>query len=196
MKSKIYAAFGDSITEGYGVKENFVSILAERIRKSCPSMDLKVVNAGASGDNSMDGLNRLDRDVLLHDPDLVTVNFGVNDAFSGITTDQFKENLRKIIHRVAASGCKRIILLSCEAIPDGWVERQVLPYWDAMRETAASEGCVYADAHGHWLKEVMAGRSENDLIIPGDMHPNEEGHRIIAESVWETIRSSGLLEGF
>jgi lysophospholipase L1-like esterase len=189
-----YVAFGDSITEGCGVKKNFVRILSEKISKSSPPIDLNTVNSGMSGDNSRDGLYRLDRDVLSYDPDLVTVNFGVNDAFSGISAKQFADNLEKMAHRITASGCGRIVMLSCEVIPEPWAEKQVLPYWDAMADAAGRTGCVYADAHGRWSREIASGRPESDLLIPGDMHPNEEGHRIIAEAVWEAIKNTSLLE--
>lgn len=196
MRAVAYVAFGDSITEGYGVTRNFVSILCEKITKAYPSLDLKPVNAGMSGDNSRDGLYRLERDVLECNPDLVTVNFGVNDAFSGISVSQYEDNLRKIAGRIAASGCEKIVLLSCEVIPEKWAEKQVLPYWDAMENTAEKTGCIYADVHGRWLAELMSGRPESDLLIPGDMHPNEEGHNIIAEAVWKAIQASKILENF
>ena len=48
-----------------------------------PDLELVTINSGMSGDNSRGGLYRFGRDVREHDPDLVTVNFGVNDAFSG-----------------------------------------------------------------------------------------------------------------
>lgn len=195
MSSIVYTAFGDSITEGYGIKKNFVSILSTRIAKEYPTLELRTVNAGMSGDNSRDGLYRLERDVLECNPDLVTVNFGVNDAFSGISVSQYEDNLRKIAGRIAASGCEKIVLLSCEAIPEKWAEKQVLPYWDAMEDAAEKTGCIYADVHGRWLAELMSGRPESELLIPGDMHPNEEGHRIIAEAVWQAIEENGLLEG-
>lgn len=190
----MYVAFGDSITEGYGVKKSFVSILSEKITNTYSALSLKTVNAGISGDTSRDGLVRLKHDVLSLCPDLVTVNFGVNDAFSGISAKQFADNLTEMAHRIVDSGCERTVLLSGEVIPEPWAERQVLPYWEAMREVADSAGCVYADAHGKWLGELMSGRPEGEIIIRGDMHPNEEGHRIIAQAVFEAIQDSGILE--
>lgn len=195
MSRRVYVAFGDSITDGYGVSRGFVSFLTEWISIAFPELDLRIVNTGMSGDTSRGGLYRLGRDVLDHRPDLVTINFGVNDAFSGISPGQFADNLREMAIRIRDIGCEKILMLSCEAIPEEWAERQVLPYWDAMRALAQETGCVYADVHGKWVREVRAGRSESELIIPGDLHPNEEGHRLIAEAVFEAIKESGILEG-
>jgi lysophospholipase L1-like esterase len=64
-----------------------------------------------------------------------------------------------------------------------------------MKALAEEVGCVYADVHGKWARELEGGRSESDLIISGDLHPNEEGHRLIAEAVFEAMVESGLLSG-
>jgi lysophospholipase L1-like esterase len=148
-----------------------------------------------SGDNSRDGLHRLERDVLQYSPDIVTINFGVNDAFSGITTQQFEENLAQMVQKIKTSGCGRIVLLSCEVVPEPWAERQVLPYWDAMREVAIRSESLYVDVHGRWLSELESGLQVTDLIIPGDLHPNEKGHRLIAQTVFEAMEEHGLLDG-
>jgi lysophospholipase L1-like esterase len=51
MSRKVYVAFGDSITDGYGVKKGFVSILTEQISKTHPDLDLVTINTGMSGDS-------------------------------------------------------------------------------------------------------------------------------------------------
>jgi acyl-CoA thioesterase-1 len=195
MSRVTYVAFGDSITDGYGVSRGFVSFLVEQISMARPDLDLQVINTGMSGDTSSGGLYRLGRDVVEYRPDLVTMNFGVNDAFSGISPVQFSDNLRDMASRIRDAGCQRLLMLSCEAIPEGWAERQVLPYWEAMKTVAEEAGCIYADVHGRWVEELKRGRAESDLIISGDLHPNEEGHRLIAEAVFEAMESSGLLKG-
>jgi len=195
MSRKIYVAFGDSITDGYGVSRGFVSLLALKISAANPGLDLATINTGMSGDTSRGGLYRLGRDVLNHLPDLVTINFGVNDAFSGISPEQFAGNLRDMVSGIRDAGCDRILLLSCESIPEDWAEQQVLPYWDAMQVLAEETSCVYADVHGRWVEELRGGRPESDLIIHGDLHPNEEGHKLIAEAVFEAMEASNFLEG-
>jgi len=195
MSRRVYVAFGDSITDGYGVPRGFVSFLAEQISIVRPDLDLLTINSGMSGDTSRDGLYRLGRDVIEHRPDFATINFGVNDAFSGISPVQFSDNLRDMAVRIREAGCHKLLMLSCEAIPESWAEKQVLPYWEAMKAVAEEMGCVYADVHGRWAGELKNGRPESDLIISGDLHPNEEGHRLIADAVFEEMQVSEFLEG-
>jgi acyl-CoA thioesterase-1 len=194
MSRTVYVAFGDSITAGYGVVKGFVFFLCAKITYTYPALNLLPVNTGMSGDNSRDGLRRLNRDVLQYSPDLVTINFGINDAFSGISADQFTQNLERMAQEIRASGCSHIVFLSSEAIPEPWAEKQVLPFWDAMRKAAEKTGNVYADVHNRWLRELEAERAVSNLTIPGDLHPSEEGHRLIAEAVFEAIQEHGLLD--
>jgi lysophospholipase L1-like esterase len=194
MSRKVYLAFGDSITDGYGVVKGFVSVVVEKIKAAHPEMDLYTVISGMSGDNTRDGLYRLGRDLENCTPDLVTINFGVNDAFSGISAGMFASNLTDMVKMVQDTGCHRVVLLSCEVIPDARAEQQVLPYWEAMEEVARETGSVYADVNGRWREVVEGGLNQWDLIIPGDMHPNEAGHKLIGEAVFDTIKDSGLLK--
>lgn len=195
MAGRTYLAFGDSITDGYGVLRGFVSFLSEMISRARPGLELTTINTGMSGDNTSDAVYRLKRDVLDHDPDLVTINFGVNDAFSGISVEKFGSNLQGIVEAIQENGCGRIVLVSSEVIPEPGAERQVLPYWEMMRQVAIDAGIVYADANGRWQKLLDAGTDQWGLIIPGDMHPNADGHQVIAEAVFESMQTSKILEG-
>jgi lysophospholipase L1-like esterase len=194
MSRKTYLAFGDSITDGYGVVKGFVSWVVEKIQAAYPEMDLHTVISGMSGDNTRDGLYRLGHDLEHTTPDLVTINFGVNDAFSDISVEMFASNLTGMVKKIQDTGCHRIVLLSCEVIPDARAEQIVLPYWEAMEEVARETGIVYADVNGRWREVVEGGLNQWDMIIPGDMHPNEAGHKLIGEAVFDTIKDSGLLE--
>ncbi len=190
-----YVAFGDSITEGYGVARGFVSYLAQFLKEADSHHTWKVINRGMSGETSREALCRLETDVLAQKPDLVTINFGVNDAFSGISPAAFKDILGRMILPIREAGCPMVVLLSSEVIPEPWAERQVGPYWDAMRAVAGECGAVYADVNGRWRQELEKGRPEEELILRGDLHPNEAGHRLIAETVFEAMTASGLIEG-
>jgi len=195
MSRRVYVAFGDSITDGYGVPRGFVSFLAERITDACPGLELTTINAGSSGDSTNDAIYRLQRDVLDHDPDLVTINFGVNDAFSWVSAEKFGSNLSAMVDIIRGNGCTRIILVSSEVIPEPQAEKQVLPYWEKMRQVAEEAGIVYADANGRWQSLLDSGIEQWTLIIPGDMHPNEEGHKVIADAVFEAMETSQILQG-
>ena len=86
-------AFGDSITAGFAVRRGFPSLWKEMLQQKFPEAKVEMINSGISGDTSQDGLARLDWAVLSYEPDLVTINFGINDAVLDISVDEFKANL-------------------------------------------------------------------------------------------------------
>ena len=194
MNRSVYLAFGDSITDGYGVTKGFVSWVVEKIKAAHPELELFTILSGMSGDNTRDALYRLGRDLEQYTPDLTSINFGVNDAFSGISVGMFAANLTDMVKMVQDTGCTRIVLLSCEVIPDARAEQQVLPYWEAMEDVARETGTVYADVNGRWREVVKGGLNQWDLIIPGDMHPNEAGHKLMGEAVFDAIQEAKLIE--
>ena len=70
-----------------------------------------MINAGISGNNTLQGLERLDRDVLRLSPDLVTVCFGLNDCCNGESfIDAYSRNLGEIFDRCLACGADVIFL--------------------------------------------------------------------------------------
>lgn len=73
---------GDSVTGVYyhtGGRRAYPEMLPIALKRLCPNAQIEVFNAGVSGNSTVDGMNRLDSDVLAHKPHLVTVMFGLND---------------------------------------------------------------------------------------------------------------------
>lgn len=89
------AFLGDSVTQGcfelykkddnsfetiFDKKHAYHMYVADIFTRLFPTVPVNVINAGISGDNAVNGANRLKRDVLRHEPDLVVVCYGLNDA--------------------------------------------------------------------------------------------------------------------
>ncbi len=74
--------FGDSVTGVYyhtGSRRAYTDMLGVALRQIAPSAKVEMLNAGISGNTTENALARIDRDVISHRPDLVTVMFGLND---------------------------------------------------------------------------------------------------------------------
>jgi lysophospholipase L1-like esterase len=89
------AFLGGSITQN-AESEGFISALRKRISSDFPKVDLKIVNAGMASTDSSWGAKRIDRDVLEHKPDLVFVEFAVNDGDRNSTS--YMERIVRKIH--------------------------------------------------------------------------------------------------
>ena len=175
--------FGDSITAGYAVRRGFPSFWLEALRQRFPDARIEMINSGISGDTSLDGLARLDWAVLSYEPDLVTMNFGINDCVLGLSLEEFELNLVQMVRRVRAGPGGEILLLSSQPLETPPYDRMVLDYYRVVERVAKEMDAGFVDVYGAWMERVRSGTSLGSLILPGLDHPNEAGYRIIAEEL-------------
>jgi acyl-CoA thioesterase-1 len=169
---------GDSLTAGLGLDtpQSFPSLIQHRLDER--GLRFKVVNAGVSGDTSAGGLRRLDW-ALEGNPRVLVVALGGNDALRGLPTEELERNLGTIIERGKRDGLD-VILAGMEAPPNNGPE-----YTARFRRVYRN----LADAHGvvliPFLLEGVAG--EASLNQADGIHPNREGARLVAETVWSAL---------
>jgi acyl-CoA thioesterase I len=167
-------AFGDSLTAGLGLpaSEAFPARLQARLKDD--GVDVKIVNAGVSGDTTTDGLARLDW-ALADKPDFVILALGANDALRGIDPKIVRANLDKMIDKIEASGAK-VLLLGMLA-PSNW-GAQYEHQFDAIYPDLAK-------AHGVPLYPFfLDGVAMNPALNqPDGLHPNERGVAVLVEHI-------------
>lgn len=122
----LIACLGDSVTHGcfevfknrfdrvdtvYRPEDGYPARLRRQLSMLFPAAAASVLNAGVSGDSSAGGLKRLQRDVLSHAPDLVIVNFGLNDAMGGMDAlNAYRSNMRALFQQILDSGAEAMLL--------------------------------------------------------------------------------------
>jgi acyl-CoA thioesterase-1 len=174
--------FGDSITAGFAVRKGFDHFWMRMLKEKYPRAEISLNNEGVCGDTSFDGLARLDWSVIANAPDLVTVNFGINDMYMGIRLGEFKSNLIEIVEKIL-EGSKSEILLSSEPLLTPRFDRIVLSYYQTLEDVAEEMDVGFVDVCGAWMRKVDEGVALNSLILPDLDHPNEAGYKIIAEEL-------------
>ena len=99
--------YGDSLVAGYGLSagEGFPEQLQQAL--TAAGRDVKVLNAGVSGDTTAGGLARLDW-ALSDQPDAVMIILGGNDLLRGLDPQQTRENLKQILSRLQAQNIKTV----------------------------------------------------------------------------------------
>jgi acyl-CoA thioesterase-1 len=109
----VIVAFGDSLTAGFGLQnsDSFPAQLEKALKAR--GQEVKIVNAGVSGDTVAAGLARLDW-ALPDDASGVIIELGANDALQGLDPAATKATLEKIITEVKARGLP-ILLAGMEA---------------------------------------------------------------------------------
>ena len=176
-------AYGDSITAGFAVRRGFPSFWKEMLDEKYPEAGLEMINSGISGDTTLDGLSRLDWAVLSYEPDLVTINFGINDCVLGLGLEEFEMNLVEMVRRIRAGPGSEVLLLTSQLLKTPPYDRLVLDYYQAIERVAREMDVGFVDVHGAWMRRVEQGTPLSSLILPGLDHPNEAGYRIIAEEL-------------
>lgn len=189
---------GDSITEN---PAGYVSLLSSLITAAYPERAISVINAGVSGNKVGDMVARLERDVLAHRPDWVTLSVGINDVWHGMVPEwgpgtplsQFGAGVGMIVDRLASQGA-RVVLLPPTVIgedPQSEGNRRLGPYRAAMREIAENYRCLIAPTDIDFDIALAAGTfaagPEFSLTTDG-VHLRPAGDAVVALAVLKTLR--------
>ncbi|MPY68822.1 MAG: arylesterase [Alphaproteobacteria bacterium] len=169
-------ALGDSLTAGYGLpgkEDAYPARLEARLRED--GFDVKVTNAGVSGDTAAGGRARLGWTLGGTKPDIAIVALGANDALRGLPPGQMRENLDAIITAFRDAGAK--VLLAGMMAPPNF-----------GRDYAAEFNAVFpALAEKHdvpLLPFLLEGVAMQAAMNQDDgIHPNPEGVAIMVDRI-------------
>lgn len=212
--------FGDSVTEGCfelsfhnveGVtdiirdkKSVYHNILKERIEREHPELNIEYVNAGISGNSTVDALKRIEQDVIAQNPDVAVVCFGLNDV-AGMSLDEYVSNMEQIFGTLKEHGIQ--VIYMTPNMYNTYVHGDVLPnhadmaavlarvqnenrpdlyYAEAMKK-AEEYGCVVVDAYGAWKKLSEYGVDVTELLSNRLNHPTRAMHRLFADLLYEVV---------
>lgn len=181
QQPKTILFFGDSITAGYGLDEEqaFPAFIQEKLDEN--SLRYRVVNAGLSGETSAGGLRRVDW-VLQQHVDIFILELGGNDGLRGIDPANTKQNLQGIMNRVKERYPEATIVLTGMESPPNMGSDYTDAFRSIFSDLAQANDVVFMP----FILEGVAGNPE--LNLPDGIHPTEEGHRIIADNLWEILR--------
>lgn len=180
VKSKTIVFFGNSLTAGYGLspEQAFPALLQKKIDSL--GIPYNVVNAGVSGETSSGGLTRIDW-ILQQPVDIFVLELGANDGLRGIPLSTTKKNLKEIIDRVKSKYPDAKILLAGMMVPPNMGQKYSTEFRDMFPQLAERDSIALIP----FLLEGVGG--EADLNQTDGIHPTAEGHRIVAENVWEEL---------
>ncbi len=177
---KLILFYGDSLTAGYGLsaEDAFPAIVEEKLNKK--GKPTKVVNAGLSGETTAGGLNRLDW-VLKQPVDIFVLELGGNDGLRGLPLDQTEKNLQAIIDKVKTKYPKAKIVIAGMLVPPNMGPDYSASFRKIFPELAKKNKAALIP----FLLQDVAGNEK--LNIPDGIHPNVEGHKIVADNVLKVI---------
>lgn len=181
-------AMGDSLTAGYGLRpeQAFPSLLEAALRER--GYDVKITNAGISGDTTTGGLARLGP-VINRKPDIVIVQFGANDAFRGTSPQIAFNNLDAMITRLHEAGAT-VVLAGMRAPLN--LGKSYVDVFNSVYEKLANkhDDIIY---YPFFLKDVALVHTLN---LGDGIHPNEAGVRVIVKNILPYMEEALEKRGF
>lgn len=177
---KVILFFGDSLTAGYGLSpEQAFPALVEKncVRNGTPC---KAINAGLSGETSAGGLSRIDW-VLRQPVDVFVLELGANDGLRGLPLDQTRKNLQAIIDKVKTKYPDVKIVIAGMMVPPNLGPEYTGNFQKIFPELAKKNNAILIP----FLLQDVAGYER--LNLEDGIHPNPEGHRIVANTVYEVL---------
>lgn len=209
------AFLGDSITLGYGLErkeDRYASLICRQIGATEANFGITGTLMARAGMNREDGNSFLDRLHLLEDADLVVIFGGTNDYFWSDSPignedsgeDYFAGAVEEICQKISEIRDKKTILLVTPYSHNGIGNYDGgLHFQDASRHDTTEK-----NYHGHCLEEyadvlIKAAGRHNIAVLNlhecsgfewkehtlDGCHPNEEGHKWLAEQIGQSINA-------
>jgi acyl-CoA thioesterase-1 len=171
-------ALGDSLTEGYGLKEYqaYPAILEAKLQKE--GFSCSVINAGISGETSSGLLSRINR-ILSLKPDIVILCTGANDGLGGVNHRLIRSNISKTVQTFKEH--QATVILAGMKMLVNYGPSYTEPYNRLYAEIADQEQLLFMP----FFLEGVAGKPE--LNLADGIHPNAKGYQIIAVSVYPYV---------
>lgn len=181
---------GDSVTGIYyhtGGLRAYPEMIGVGLKLLDPASQASVINAGISGNSTVDALKRLQKDVLDHKPDFVTVMFGLNDIVR-VPKPEFQANLKSIIEQCQGIGAE-VMLCTANGVYDtpGRPTSKLEEYNHAMQDVAREMKVAFCDVYAAYQTLRRSNELDFRLMLSDPFHPNMDGHKLNAETIVRSL---------
>jgi acyl-CoA thioesterase-1 len=174
---------GDSLSAEYGLKRGtgWVALLEERLKQE--KVRARVVNASISGDTTSGGRSRIAPLLKQHQPALVVIELGGNDALRGLPLTMTRDNLAAMARLAREAGAK-VLLLGME-MPPNYGAKYGQEFREVFTTVAKAEKTALVP---FFLKGVADTKDPTALFQADRIHPNESAQATMRDNVWPELR--------
>lgn len=170
---------GDSLSAEYGLPRGtgWVSLLSERLATSHPQW--KVINASISGETTAGGRSRIEQLLRTHQPRLVVIELGGNDALRGLPLKSTQDNLLFMAQQAKLQGA-RVLLLGMKVPPNYGA--------DYNEQFAKAFAQVAKQSQSRLLPFFLEPlTAAGDWFQADRIHPNEKAQSLMLQHTWPVL---------
>lgn len=179
---------GHSVPAGYHrtpvVKpfDSYPLMAVQRIQQARPHAVINAIVTAIGGEDSVKGAARFEKDVLSLRPDLVFIDYALNDRRQPV--DAVEKAWRSMARAARARGVPVVFLTptGADGVKIGTPDEPLEIRAALIRRIAAEEGVLLADVWAAWQAELKRGTKQDSLLSQGN-HPNRRGHDIAARTI-------------
>lgn len=174
---------GDSLSAEYGIARGsgWVALLEKKLADE--KIAAKVVNASISGDTTAGGRARLPALLKTHQPGIVVIELGANDALRGLSLDMTEANLTAMTQAAQKAGAQ--VLLAGMQMPPNYGADYGQRFFNIYPTVAKAQGAALVP---FFLQGVADRADALELFQPDRIHPTAAAHPIILGNLWPELR--------
>jgi acyl-CoA thioesterase I len=179
---------GHSVPAGYfktpdvRTMDSYPQLVLEAVKKKYPLATVNVITTAIGGENSTQGLKRFKKTVLNHRPDVLFIDYALNDRKMGL--QQSAKNWRKMIRMALKKNARIILLTPSPDQRDEWAKdgSELDQFTQQIKALAAENKIGIVDSFKKFRELVNAGKNIQDYMSQSN-HPNRQGHQLIADEI-------------
>lgn len=174
---------GDSLSAEYGLARGsgWVALLQQRLQGRQPPW--RVVNASISGETTSGGRSRFEALLRQHQPKLVLLELGGNDALRGLPLSSTQDNLRHMLQSTQAAGAKAVLLGM--QVPPNYGKRYAEEFRTLFETLARSERVALVP---FFLRGVADAPDPLALFQADRIHPTAQAQPLLLDNVWPVVQ--------
>ena len=176
--SRTILVFGDSLSAGYGIRQDaaWPALLAKRLQHK--QLDYTVVNASISGETSSGGRSRLAAALAKHQPYIVIIALGSNDGLRGLPIATLRDNLLAMTESAQKNKAK--VLIVGQRLPPNFG-----PYATQFHSTYGDMARMRKTALVDFLLDGIADQPR--LFQADNLHPTAAAQPRLLDNVWRSL---------
>lgn len=179
---------GHSVPAGYfktpqvSTLDAYPNLLLKGLKTIYPFAVINVIVTAIGGENSVQGAKRFERDVLIHKPDLIMIDYGLNDR--GVGLEKAYSAWNQMIKLAKEQRIKVILLTPSpdQSVNNADADNELKKHADQIRKIATENQIGLADSY-QAFSFLYANKEQLSKYMSQVNHPNELGHELIANEL-------------